>query len=188
MKKRLKKVVILAALSLVLCLTLGVTLISYFNTIKPRGIVIHHSAIPFLQNEYSPDVKTIDEIHKRKGYGIFYWGKTYHVGYHYIILPDGTLQQGRPEKSRGAHTSGYNDYIGICLIGDFSFKNETDWKTDQRPTNEQMQTLTVIVKDLQLKYDLPPDKVKTHKELNSETTCPGENFPGDNFFEQIKKF
>lgn len=50
----------------------------------------------------------------------FYWGQIYHIGYHYIILPDGTLESGRPEKCKGAHAVGYNDYLGICLIGDFS--------------------------------------------------------------------
>jgi len=81
----------------------------------PVEIVIHHSAIPFPPNGLPIEVKAIDEIHQRKGYGIFYLGHTYHVGYHYIILPDGTLQQGRPERCKGAHTAGYNHYTGYLL-------------------------------------------------------------------------
>ncbi len=166
-----------------------VVILSCQNTITPVGIVIHHSAVPFLQNAPPLDVKAIDEIHQRRGYSIFYWGQTYHVGYHYIILPDGTLQQGRPEKSKGAHTKGYNDYIGICLIGDFSLTdNKNGDKGPQQPTQEQMKTLIKITNNLQSKYNMPPENIRTHKELDLETECPGEKFPTDDFFDQIKKF
>lgn len=181
MKKYPKKVIILLVLLTVSCLVFGVSLVSYLNSINPKGIVIHHSAVPFPQSGSPLDVKAIDEIHKRKGYCIFYWGKIYHVGYHYIILPNGTLQQGRPEKCQGAHTSGYNDYVGICLIGDFSSNNKTNKNGPQQPTNEQMQTLSKIIDILQSKCEISTKDIRMHNELNAETECPGENFP-EGFF------
>ncbi|HEX8369583.1 MAG TPA: peptidoglycan recognition family protein [Pyrinomonadaceae bacterium] len=165
--------------------TIGI--ISYNNSITPTGIVIHHSAVPFPADN-PLDVIAIDEIHKRRGYGIFYWGQTYHVGYHYIILPDGTLQPGRPEKCKGAHAKGFNDYIGICLIGDFSpSDNKNGNKGPQHPTPEQLQTLEEIVGKLRKGYDIPLENIRTHKELDAQTECPGESFPIKDFFERIGK-
>src|SRR5207248_6415686 len=71
--------------------------VSYSNTIRPAGIIIHHSAIPSLVGGPPIDEAIIDEIHRRRGFRVFYWGRFYHVGYHYIILPDAPVQQGRPE-------------------------------------------------------------------------------------------
>ena len=163
-----------------------IAIISTQNTITPVGIVIHHSAVPFPPDGSPIDVKAIDEIHQRKGYGIFYWGRTYHVGYHYIILPDGNLQQGRPENCKGAHTTGYNNYTGICLIGDFSpSDNINSDKGPQEPTRKQMETLINLVRRLRSDYNIPTTNIHTHHELNPETECPGENFPIGAFLNKV---
>jgi N-acetylmuramoyl-L-alanine amidase len=40
------------------------------------------------------------------------------VGYHYIILLDGTIEKGREDATTGAHVAGHNSSsIGICYIG-----------------------------------------------------------------------
>lgn len=40
------------------------------------------------------------------------------VGYHYIILLDGTIQKGREDSVPGAHVKGHNsESLGICYIG-----------------------------------------------------------------------
>jgi len=71
--------------------------VSYLNSIDPAGIIIHHSAVPRSLDGAPIDAAVIDRIHKRRGYEIFYWGKFYNIGYHYVILADGTVQKGRPE-------------------------------------------------------------------------------------------
>lgn len=164
--------------TVILAVIAWVAIVSFQNTINPQGIVIHHSAVPFFDNGSPLDAKALDGIHERRGYRIFYWGQTYHVGYHYIILPDGTLETGRPEKSIGAHTKGFNDYTGICLIGDFSpTDNPFGEKGPQEPTPEQLETLVKITSKLQFKYKIPQEKIYLHKDLNLETECPGMNFP-----------
>lgn len=56
---------------------------------------------------------TVDRIrqwHKARGFS--------DIGYHYIIQPDGTIQEGRPLSKIGAHTIGHNRYtIGIAYVG-----------------------------------------------------------------------
>lgn len=157
------------------------------NTITPVGIVIHHSAVPVpINNSSALDAKAINEIHGKRGFGIFYWGQTYHIGYHYVILPDGTLQQGRPERCRGAHTTGHNDCLGICLIGDFSpTDNANGDKGPQQPTSQQMETLTNLVRHLRGEYNIPLTSIYTHHELNQESECPGENFPFNAFLNSV---
>jgi hypothetical protein len=82
-----------------------------------------HSAVPPPPNGRPVDARLLDEIHRARGYGAFYWGRFYHIGYHYVILPDGTIEHGRPERCLGSHARGYNSYIGVCLVGDFSSRS-----------------------------------------------------------------
>src|SRR5439155_5178558 len=89
--------------------------VSYRNSIRPVGIVIHHSAVPMYFQGTPVNADALDKLHALRGYGGFYCGKPYHIRYHYVILPDGTIQNGRPDGCRGAHARGYNSYIGICL-------------------------------------------------------------------------
>lgn len=185
MKKRNWQFIVRVSLALLFGSILVIGIISYSNTIKPKGIVIHHSAIPLPKDETVLDAKLIDEIHRRRGFGIFCWGQTYYIGYHYIILPDETIQRGRPETCRGAHTQGYNESIGICLIGDFSLKHHNGESGAQKPTAEQMNALTKLTKLLRFKYDISLSNIYLHKELNSKTECPGADFPTKDFYERV---
>lgn len=56
------------------------------------------------------DVVTIRRWHKERGFR--------DIGYHFVILPDGTIETGRSILDVGAHAKGYNRHsIGTCLIG-----------------------------------------------------------------------
>lgn len=160
--------------------------VSLTNTIRPAGIVIHHSAIR-LTGQEPADAKLIDEIHRRRGYRTFYWGRFYHIGYHYVILPDGTVQQGRPEHCQGAHAPGYNSYIGICLIGDFSTADNPNGERGLTiPTEAQMRALTELCRNLRQKYDVPMTAVVGHSNVNPNTECPGDRFPIEAFLKTLQ--
>lgn len=157
--------------------------ISIQNTIHPKGVVIHHSAIPEIE---TVNANYIDQIHKLRGFGAFYWGRTYHIGYHYVILRDGSVQQGRPEHLKGAHTLGHNDYIGICLIGDFESSENADGAVGQLlPTSAQLQSLKGLVRTLQLRYEIRPTQIFRHRDLDPNTKCPGGRFPFDDFIQSL---
>src|SRR5947207_353178 len=96
---------LLIASGIVLAVTMVGT-ISYKNSIQPEGIIIHHTG-PLSADGYPIEREFLDQFHHQRGYGSFYWGHTYHVGYHYIILPNGMVEQGRPEHLQGAHAHGY---------------------------------------------------------------------------------
>jgi N-acetylmuramoyl-L-alanine amidase len=170
-------------------LPLGAGGYSYMHTINPTGIVIHHSTFPpGSPPGFRLDADGLDAIHKERGFGIFYWGRVYHIGYHYVILPDGTVQQGRPEHCEGAHTLGQNSYLGICLIGDFSTAHNPDGERGlRRPTSAQMRALLELSARLRETYGIPPERVFQHRDLNPDTECPGDRFPVQEFYEGLRR-
>ena len=166
----------------------GVAVPSYRNTMMPAGVVIHHTAVPLPPGGRPLDVRVLDEIHRRRGYGIFYWGRFYHVGYHYLILPDGTVQSGRPERCQGAHAVGYNHYIGVCLVGDFSAPDDLhDRNGPREPTAAQMQALVELTARLRARYGLPLERMIQHREVNPNTQCPGERFPFEELMQRLRE-
>jgi len=160
---------------------------SYRNYIRPAGIIVHHSAIPLSLGGNQSPLSIIDKMHQSRGFSAFYWGRYYHVGYHYLILPDGTVVQGRPEHCRGAHADGYNSYIGISLIGNFSSKeNPVMDEGPKEVTDAQLKALTNLCAQLQKKYGIPLDKIHGHRDVNPNTECPGDKFPFEQFMKALK--
>jgi hypothetical protein len=161
---------------------------SISSTITPSGIIIHHSAVP-LAPGHVLDIKALDEIHRKRGFGVFYWGRFYHVGYHYLILPDGTVQDGRPEHCRGSHATGYNSFIGICLVGNFSQgRAPREEYGPAEPTAAQLRSLTGLINRLRANYNIPPERVMQHHDVNPNTECPGEHFPFPWLKSQLQAF
>lgn len=146
----------------------------------PEGILIHHSATPFRLKGRLVDAKKIDEMHRQRGFSIVCDGKTYHIGYHYVILPDGRVQPGRPENCRGAHSgNGYfnSRYLGICLVGDFDSHGRWNGRRSAKePTQAQIESLVKLCAKLMLKYDIPLRNIRRHRDV-SQTYCPGNRFP-----------
>ena len=117
-------------------------------------IIVHHSASPL-----STTVDDIRDWHVN-GNG---WSD---IGYHYIILGDGTIAEGRPINKIGAHTKGKNRYsIGICVVG--NFENIT-------PTPKQVKKLEYKINQLCVEYGIGWDAVSAHRDW-SNTLCCGAN-------------
>ncbi len=145
----------------------------------PAGIVLHHTATGQVVEGCRVDARRIARWHQQRGFSAEYRGQVYHIGYHYVILPDGTVEKGRPEWMLGAHAYGYNDYLGICLVGNFdSAANPNGAQQPAEPTAEQMAALTSLLRDLMTKYRLGPADIYGHCEVGA-TACPGDRFPLD---------
>jgi N-acetylmuramoyl-L-alanine amidase len=154
---------------------------SFFNAIKPTGIIIHHSArIPTIQN-VPKDVREVDDFHAERGFDIECFGREYHVAYHYLILRDGRIQTGRPERCQGAHARGYNSYIGISLVGDFSSKDG-----HESPTPEQIKSLLQLTSELEHRYNIPVQRILRHSDVGT-TDCPGDRFAFSQFMLALMK-
>ena len=70
------------------------------------GIILHCSATR--AGEWF-DIEDVDRWHKQRG-----WKG---CGYHYVIGLNGDIWPGRAVGEKGAHTKGFNDWVGVCYIG-----------------------------------------------------------------------
>ncbi|MCR4431010.1 MAG: peptidoglycan recognition protein family protein [Tepidanaerobacteraceae bacterium] len=160
----------------------------------PRFIIIHHTAghdVPALE---------IDAYHARRGFGMVMaepkrlveeyaergferaeGGVVIHIGYHYLIRADGSVEKGRPDFSQGAHcsSSGMNfKSLGVALTGNFdSVDNPDGGKGHPEPTAAQMKSLRNLLDYLADIYQIPGSGIIRHRDVaGAATRCPGDRF------------
>ncbi|HEY6182636.1 MAG TPA: N-acetylmuramoyl-L-alanine amidase [Terriglobales bacterium] len=152
-------------------------LVSFFNIIVPTGIVIHHTAAIPANGKAPISEREVDRYHQARGFNVLCFGKEYHVAYHYLVLPNGTIQQGRPERCEGAHAPGYNSYLGVSVVGDFSsVDNKTGAKGLAKPTAAQVKSVIRLCEKLRRQYNIPLQHILRHSDV-APTKCPGDKFP-----------
>ena len=122
----------------------------------PKGIILHHAAI-------DGDVVSIHNYHR----DVNGWAG---IGYHYYVTKDGVIWYGRPEAWLGAHTSGFNDRLGICAEGDFE---------EEAMPAVQQNAIVQLIAYLESKYGKL--EITRHRDHDA-TACPGAKYP----FEAIK--
>ena len=162
------------------------SVVSFFNTITPTGIVIHHTAVIPGEKTAPRKKRDIDKYHQARGFEILCFGSVYHMAYHYLILPNGKVQAGRPERCEGAHAEGYNSYLGISVVGDFSSEdNPTGKKGPTKPSDKQIAALIQLCRRLQHRYNIPLQHIVRHSDISS-TQCPGNEFPFRTVLHQLE--
>lgn len=118
-------------------------------------IIVHCSAT---KEGKAFNVADITRWHKERGFNT--------IGYHWVVLLDGTISQGRPESVMGAHCTGHNTgSIGVCYIGGLD-KNGNPKDTR---TPEQKKALLELLK--RLKADYPNATIHGHREFAAKA-CP----------------
>ena len=119
-------------------------------------IIVHCSATPE-GKDYTLD--TIRQWHRQRGFS--------DIGYHYVIHPDGTVEEGRDVNIAGAHCSGHNSKsIGICYIGGMTADNK---KAKDTRTEEQRKSLKALLMAMRKLY--PQAKIHGHRDLAAKA-CP----------------
>jgi hypothetical protein len=152
-------------------------LVWFFNIIVPTGIIIHHTATISTEGKVPASEREVDQYHQARGFNVLCFGKEYHDAYHYLVLPDGKIQQGRPERCAGAHAPGYNSYLGISVAGDFSsVDNRRGSKGVAGPTARQFKSVVQLCRKLRHQYNMPLQHILRHSDV-APTKCPGESFP-----------
>lgn len=123
-------------------------------------VVIHYTATP---PRLDIGAAEIDEWHKERG-----WKG---IGYHFVVRRDGTVENGRPITTVGAHAYGHNrGSIGIVWVGGLV----GDDKGDDTRTPEQVQSLHKLVEGLRMVLPQPVEVVG-HRDL-ADTQCPGGDY------------
>lgn len=119
-------------------------------------IIIHCTATPE-GKDYTVD--TIRQWHRQRGFS--------DVGYHYIIHPNGQIDDGRDVNVAGAHCSGHNSHsIGIAYIGGMTADNKS--AKDTR-TDEQRTAIKRLLRALRSIY--PKAKIHGHRDFAAKA-CP----------------
>lgn len=122
-------------------------------------IIIHCSATPEGKDFTAKDINT---WHINRG-----WKS---IGYHFVILLDGTIEVGRPLNQIGAHTLGFNkDSIGICYIGGLDKDGKTPKDTR---TPEQIKSMHWLVEELTRKHPSIIE-VKGHRDYSPDKNGDG---------------
>lgn len=118
-------------------------------------IIIHCSDTP------EGRAVTVDEIrrwHKERGFS--------DIGYHYVIMLDGSVCDGRPLEQAGAHCKGQNAHsISICYVGGCDLnRRPKDTRTDAQKT-----AMAGLIRELKRRF--PMATIHGHNEFANKA-CP----------------
>ncbi len=130
-----------------------------------RAIVIHHSAT------HGGSAAAFERNHRTRLGGL---------AYHFVIgngsgAADGAVETGYRWRDQipGPHTKSQDinlESIAICLVGDFE---------KEAPTKKQMAALLQLLEKLCREGQIPAERIRSHREVDPETLCPGRGLPID---------
>lgn len=138
------------------------------DTSRIRAIAIHHSATE------TGGALSFAQYHITKNN----WPG---IGYHYVILQDGTVQWCYDLNVITYHVGDSNSHaIGICLVGNFIY--------GKMPTKPQMQALIELCNYLREHLGMEVNEFKAHQEFPgySWKNCPG--FDIDDFRSELSMY
>lgn len=118
-------------------------------------IIVHCTATPEGRNV---SVEDITRWHIDRGFST--------IGYHYVVLLDGTIKRGRIDEQVGAHCKGHNSRsIGIAYVGGC----DKAMRPKDTRTVPQRASLARLLKELKTKY--PAASIIGHRDV-AKTDCP----------------
>jgi len=124
-----------------------------------RMIVLHHSAT------HGGSAAAFERNHRARLGGL---------AYHFIVgngsgSEDGIVETGYRWRDQipGPHTKNQEvnlRSVGVCLVGDLQ---------TSAPTKKQMGALLDLLERLCRECEIPADRIRSHREVDPETVCPG---------------
>lgn len=149
---------------------LGVTIKPNSNPRLINEIIVHCEATP--EGEEFSD-ESVSACHKQRKFSSYVKnGKTWYIGYHYIVHLDGSIHACRPESIKGCHCSGHNaNSIGVSYVGGCPPRTDKNWmnKAKDTRTPAQKAALIKLLKELKAKY--PNASIHSHRDYANKA-CP----------------
>lgn len=119
-------------------------------------IIVHCTATP---DGRPVTISEITQWHKKRNFST--------IGYHYVVMLDGTVCNGRNVDIVGAHCTNHNSHsIGVCYVG--GLDKVTKQPKDTR-TPAQKYALVTLLKKLKALY--PQAKIYGHRDFAAKA-CP----------------
>ena len=130
-------------------------------------IIVHCTATP----EGRPTtIAEITKWHKQRGFST--------IGYHYVVMIDGVVCNGRDVNTIGAHCVNHNsNSIGVCYVGGLEYNGK---KAKDTRTASQKYALLMLLKKLKALY--PNAKIYGHRDFANKD-CP--SFDAKNEYKNI---
>ncbi len=122
---------------------------------KITEIIIHCTATP---EGRAVTLADVDLWHRQLGF--------FGIGYHYLVLLDGTIAEGRPLWRVGAHCADHNRHsIGICYVGGLDSR--------MRPKDTRTPAQRAALRQLvdRLRSQFPGIRVYGHRDFAAKA-CP----------------
>ncbi|TFW27487.1 peptidoglycan recognition protein family protein [Massilia horti] len=125
-------------------------------------ITLHHQGEPF-----KPGTDPVKYLRNLQS-----WSRTtkhwLDIPYHYVIDLDGRIYEGRNIAYAGDTNTEY-DPLGHALIevvGNFE---------DVEPNQKQLDAVVDLMAMLAAKYNVPLERIASHRDYSKQTVCPGAN-------------
>ncbi len=125
-------------------------------------ITLHHQGEPFPKGK--DPVQYLRNLQK--------WSRSekkwIDIPYHYIIDLDGKIYEGRKIEYAGDTNTEYDPagHALIEVVGNFE---------EVEPNQEQLDAVVRMMTFLSVKYSVPVDSIRAHKDYSAKTVCPGKN-------------
>lgn len=137
-------------------------------------ITLHHQGEPFPKGK--DPVQYLRNLQK--------WSRSekkwIDIPYHYIIDLEGKIYEGRKIDYAGDTNTEYDPtgHALIEVVGNFE---------EVEPNQEQLDAVVRMMTFLSVKYSVPVDSIRAHKDYSSKTVCPGKNlyqYIGNGYFKE----
>lgn len=149
-----------------------------------KNVIIHCAATPNGKAFNAADIDVMHGLVKPRPFNrSSQWIKAFnpqlkHIGYHFVILIDGTIETGRALEEIGAHVQGNNaTSIGICMIGTDKF-TRAQWDALRKLLIELAGTIkgkVVMTSDSALElYRVMSINVKGHRDYSPDLNGNGK--------------
>ena len=133
-----------------------------YNTHEIEYITIHHGGVEFLPKQNAAEhVRNLQKWSRSEK-------KWVDIPYHFMIDLEGNIFEARPLNIPGDTNTEYDptNHALVEVMGNYEIQD----------LNEiQLKSMVDLIKFLSHKFDVPIDKIKTHKDYSSSTVCPGKN-------------
>lgn len=133
-----------------------------YKTHQIQYITVHHGGVDFPDSKDSTQhVKNLQSWSRSEK-------KWFDIPYHFMIDREGNVFETRPINIPGDTNTEYDptSHALVEVMGNYQIQEMTDI---------QYTAMIKLLKFLSVRFEVPANRIKTHKDYSTQTECPGKN-------------